>query len=165
MKNVILLFFIPLCLISCVHTAQESVPPTPLQEKTQAHAQKIIDACWAISEEDRANPDFGIIDRGHYATAQCLEDHYIKLFLIKDSYYLKKQKSEIRNQFQNLRKIYTDLYIDIIDIPSFFESGYTSNSANTEYSLLLENILSDLIYEIHRTDDKKALKHLESFTP
>lgn len=142
-----------------------------MRQKADIHAQKITDHCWAISEELRAYPSTQIIDQGHLKTAKCFEDEYVTLFLMVDSNYSQKKEQVIRQQFSDMRKIYKVIYNDVTDIQNPVSSGYTTNIVNTEQSYLMQNILADLIYNIHHGhkygDGKpaKAIKYLDNFTP
>jgi hypothetical protein len=145
--------------------------------ESKKHVQKIVDYCWSISEEMRANPDLSIIDQGHFKTAECFEDQYIKLYRLIASEYAKTDE-ELISQFKNIRTAYSEIMTDTAyagtDFRPFPAHNFETNVVNAEYSLLVQRILADLIYQIHfshhhelssKKHIHKAMKYLDNFTP
>ena len=151
MKNVILLFFIPLCLISCVHTAQESAAPTPLQEKTQAHAQKIIDACWAISEEDRNSGVTARMRQGTYNTIECLFNSIKRISgkMLKR----KETKTEFVRALEQFTESAYHLYYDI------FNAHKECAPCGTVYHVVYLGHVSGLLEDILQTMLEQAYEY------
>ena len=125
--------------------------PSPMRKKAQAHAQEIIDACWAISEDDRASGNTPRMRYGALDSALCMENLILKLV----SKYLHKNNPEILKDFQdNLQKlrmgygrIIWDLYNDhdgcdfsCGTMYHVFHNGY--------YAHLMEEILKTTVNQI-----------------
>lgn len=144
--------------------------------KSKEHAQKLVTYCWDISEEQRANPNLDIIDQGHTKTAKCLEDHYINL-LLSIAPENAKTKAELSEQFKNLKTNYNLISTDIAYAGNDFRPpmahNFETNVVNVKYSMLVEKILMDLIYQIHRVHDpdffmgdfSAAMDYMDNVTP
>ncbi|MBI1301975.1 MAG: hypothetical protein GC137_10040 [Alphaproteobacteria bacterium] len=85
----------------------------------------------------------------------------------------KKTESELKDQFKKLRLlVIEDIYQDINNIRGV--SNMSVLNSSTHYTWLAQDILMDLIYEIHREHKyspdfdgglKKAMEYLDKFTP
>lgn len=126
------------------------------KEKAEKYAQKIIEQCWSISETERSQPNTQTINSGHEKTAQCLQDNYIEIYNLVAK--RKLSTSELERKFKSLRDPYIDLYWETTEIYCDICGTMTSNIVLAQYANLLDEILSDLIYNVYINDLEYLLK-------
>lgn len=140
--------FLGLCFITPVH-ADSSVKAA--QARAQARAQKVIDACRAISQEDRGSGVTSRMREGTLNTALCMEEHIIMLAkteLFKESPEISEK---IEQGLEDLRFAYGRFYWDLYNntdacMPLCGTFHHVRHSG--KYALLLEGILFDCYQEI-----------------
>lgn len=126
------------------------------REKAEKYAQKIIQYCHDISEAERSQPDIETINVGHEKTIKCLQDNYIEIYnLVAKS---KISAQELEQQFKLLRDPYITMYAQNADIDCVACGSMTSNIALSQYAHLLEQIFSNMIYNIYIHDVYYLLK-------
>lgn len=77
----------------------------------------------------------------------------------------KISEREIKEKFEQLRRPYIFIYYSMNDTASMMESNFSTNIANTQYSLLVQDMLADFIYNAYAYKDDTAQKYIESITP
>lgn len=83
--------------------------PNDWKEIAKEKAQVVIDACWAISEEDR-NGSNASIRQGHLKTALCMEEHIVNIsqqYLFKDD---PEQVKRVKDDLERFRSGYGHFY-------------------------------------------------------
>lgn len=156
---------VALFLNACAH---QPSPYDTLRARSDADAQKIIDACWAISQKFRDHTGMDSQSHGALITAECMENHFIELFLLIDKSRFSKDDEDLEQQFRSLKAIYLEIYNDIYN-----SAGVNNLSAVISlgtYAHLTADILSDLIYEIYRQNEydddvEEAMSYLKSVIP
>lgn len=110
-------------------------------------AQKIIDKCWAMSEEEISSGVTSRMRQGTLDSAQCLKDHII---LLAEKYLYPQSPELIDQTKQDLTQAaaaYSGLYWNLYNQmdscrPSCGTMHYVRSDA--AYAYLLQNILSDI---------------------
>ncbi len=111
MRRLLLLFLLPIVAAFSSPTAAGGLPAPDLPDP-----QAVIDACWAVSKEDRESPVTERWRDGHLKTALCLEN---KIFDLLDTlrfgeFTINREESErdLKKARNALGMIYSMIYFD-----------------------------------------------------
>ena len=111
MRRVLMLFLLPI-----VATLRRLLRLTAYPHRTCPDPQAIIDACWAVSKEDRESPVSERWRDGHLKTALCLENKIIDLLDTADVGKSFLTREQAREELKNLRfsagRLYWMIYND-----------------------------------------------------
>lgn len=151
--------FLGLCFITPAHaTSSITAEWEGIRARAGARAQKVIDACWAISQEDR---DSGVTSRmreGGLKSALCLQEHIIMLAKTELFTESPEISEQIEQKFHNLHAAYASFYWDLynsIDPCSAWCGTENHVVHNGEYAHLLEKIVRDVYQQMERYKDYK----------
>ncbi len=128
-----------------------SVAQAAEKNKSEEHAQKIINSCWATSEENRKGSTAKIRE-GTLKSALCMKEHIIFLsetILFKDD---KKIQKEVENALENIKFGTGRLYWHLNNSHEYCGSSpcgtmYTIFH-NNEVAHAMEDILRDFYQKI-----------------
>ena len=98
MKNIVITLLSLLCFLV---TEPSHARSDNWQEIAKEKAQKAIDACWAISEEDRNTGSTILHRKGHLDTALCMEEHIVE---ISEKYFFKNDPEKVQRVRDDLEK-------------------------------------------------------------
>ncbi len=126
-------------------------------DKAEQEAQKVIDACWAISQEDRNSIDNSRARKGILNSALCMRDHIIYLsetVLFKGD---SETQQEVEDSLQKIKVGTGQLYWHLNNnhkrcTKSFCGTMYYS-SHNSTTARAMENILKDFYRKIAEYND------------
>ncbi len=111
MRRVLLLLLLPIVATLPSPTAANGLPAPDLPDP-----QAVIDACWAVSKEDRESPVTERWRNGHLKTALCLENKIIDLLDTADVGKSFLTREQAREELKNLRfsagRLYWMIYND-----------------------------------------------------
>lgn len=123
------------------------------QEPYKAAAQRVIDKCWAISQDDR---DSGVTERMRYGTwdtARCLRDHI--LFLSETILFEGNQdkQTEVKTNLENIINGYGKLY---------WALGNENNACKTScgtiehitHNYVISHALGEILHDFYRKIDR-----------
>ena len=121
-------------------------------------AQQVVDACWAISLEDRSSINTNRQREGALNTALCMEEHIIMLAETKLFANDPKAIERTKQNMEKLRFSYGRFYWDLFNgLDACFEGPIGTGcgtgffpSHNFQYAYLLEDILHDVYEQMAR---------------
>lgn len=148
MKIIILLFSL-LALSSCAHSGRDYDAEN---RRAQDRAQEAIDACWAISLEDRNSGVTSRMRQGTLESALCMKEHIIYLsenVLFKDQ---PEVQSEVKDSLENIKKGTGRLYWHLHNSHEYCGLSpcgtmYTMFH-NSQFAEQMENIIYDFYQKI-----------------
>ncbi len=127
---------------------------TPLQAAVRHDAQKIIDACWAISLEDRDSGVTARMKSGTYRTIDCLTTQISSIS--KD--YIKN--SDNRTEFLRELQVYTSSGYTLYNHIFLSHSGCQPCGSfyNVAYTAHVANLLEQIIYTMFAQAEDHSFK-------
>lgn len=149
MKNyVLLMMFLIFFGLRGTGMAGETADQPDAPEKAQQYAQKIIDACWKISEEDRDSGVTARMQEGTVKTINCLHNQIVDLSnnFIKSN-HRDEFKKELENNLASSYKLYylsTNAHNGCDPCGSMYHVVYLAQTAST-----LEALFKAMVYEAY----------------
>lgn len=122
------------------------------QERAKEKAQKAIDACWAISLEDRSSPVTAKMRAGNLNTALCMEKHIVELsetyLFIDDAEKIQRVKDDLEQFRSGYGHFMWMLYNESDLCPRGWCGTYYHVIHNTAYAKQLETVVFDVYRHI-----------------